>query len=267
MLQVADGPGAAAGLGRFASVLEDLPTLSVPNGRRGLMLLVGFHRVSYERLTLSVHGITKRWPGADRAILDDVSLVLGPGRVLHLSGRNGAGKTTLLRIAAGLIRPEAGRIRLGPLDVEADRTAFQQRIGFLSAASAGLYARLTARDHVRLWSRLALMPRTERLAACERVLEALGLQSLAHRRVDRLSMGQRQRVRLAGAFVHDPPFVILDEPMTSLDDDGTTLLALELERRRRAGGGAVWCAPSGGVVPSIEFDQHLVLNEGRLLSA
>jgi heme ABC exporter ATP-binding subunit CcmA len=231
------------------------------------VLLVALSRVSSDRLSLSLHGITKRWPGADRAVLDDVGFVLEPGMALHLTGANGAGKTTLLRIAAGLIRPEAGRIRLGSLDVEEDRTAFQRHVGFLSATSAGLYARLTARDHLRLWSRLALMTRADREVACERVLKALGLQSLADRRVDRLSMGQRQRVRLAGAFLHDPAVVMLDEPTTSLDEEGTALLALEMERGRRAGGAGLWCAPSGGVVPSIEFDQHLVLNEGRLLSA
>jgi ABC-type multidrug transport system ATPase subunit len=216
---------------------------------------------------LTLHGIRKRWPGADRAVLDDVSLVLDPGTAVLLSGGNGAGKTTLLRIAAGLIRPEHGRVRLGELDVEADRTAFQRRVGFLSAASAGLYARLTVRDHLRLWSRLALLPRGERAAACERMLDALGLRGLAARRVDRLSMGQRQRVRLAGAFLHTPDVVMLDEPTTSLDEDGAALLAHEVDRGRRAGRATLWCAPSRELAIPLVFDAHLTLDAGRLTVA
>lgn len=214
--------------------------------------------------TFALVGISKRWPGSDRPVLEDITLVVEPGTAVRVSGANGAGKTTLVRIAAGLIRPETGRIRLGPLDVEADRTAFQRRIGFLSASSAGLYARLTARDHLRLWSRLALLGRREREAACERVLEALDLGPLADRRVDRLSMGQRQRIRLAGAFLHDPEIVMLDEPANSLDEDGVGVLAKEVDRVRRAGGAAIWCAPSGEGDTPIHFDVRLMLREGRL---
>ena len=219
-----------------------------------------------ETSSLSLLGVSKRWPGSDQPVLDDVNLVVEPGAVVRIGGANGAGKTTLLRIAAGLIRPEAGRIRLGLLDVETDRTAFQRRVGFLSASSAGLYARLTVRDHLRLWSRLALMSRSDRAAACERVLAALGLRQLADRRVDRLSMGQRQRARLAGAFLHDPHVVMLDEPTTSLDEEGAGLLVAEVERVRRAGGGALWCAP-GEIETSLSFDQRLVLRKGHLLAA
>jgi ABC-type multidrug transport system ATPase subunit len=220
--------------------------------------------VPTETPSLSLVGVSKSWPGRDGAVLDDVSLVLPPGTAVRIGGANGAGKTTLLRIAAGLIRPETGRIRLGALDVEADRTAFQRCVGFLSAASAGLYARLTVRDHLRLWSRLALLPSTERAASCERVLDALGLRQLADRRVDRLSMGQRQRVRLAGVFLHDPRVVMLDEPTTSLDEDGADLLVAEVERVRSGGGTALWCAPTSEVSTSLNFDTRLVLREGHL---
>jgi heme ABC exporter ATP-binding subunit CcmA len=222
--------------------------------------------VPADQPSLRLHGITKRWPGAEHPVLNDVTLVLDPGTAAHLSGSNGVGKTTLLRIAAGLIRPEAGRVRLGDLDIEADRTSFHRRIGFLAAASTGLYARLTVRDHLRFWSRVALMESDERRPACERVLGAFELRSLADRRVDRLSMGQRQRVRLAGAVLHDPTVVMLDEPMTSLDEEGSALLAAEVERIRRAGGAVVLCAPSGDAAGPVDFDRRLVLREGRLVS-
>ena len=222
-------------------------------------------RVPADRLLLD--GITKSWPGADRPVLDDVTLALEPGTVVHLSGPNGAGKTTLLRVAVGLIRPERGSVRLGSLDVESARGTFQRRVGYLSAASAGLYARLTVRDHLRLWSRLALLERPQRDEACDRVLAALELDALADRRVDRLSMGQRQRVRLAGAFLHGPSVVLLDEPMNSLDEEGVALVAREVERLREAGGAGVWCTPSGETEPPLRPDQRLVLRDGKLAAA
>jgi ABC-type multidrug transport system ATPase subunit len=215
-------------------------------------------------LPLSLSGVTKRWPGADGPLLDEVSLLVQPGTAVELAAPNGAGKTTLLRIAAGLIRPEHGRVRLGSLDVETDRIEFQRRIGFLST-SPGLYARLTVRDHLRFWSRLALLPRAVAATSCARVVDALNLRPLAGHRVDRLSMGQRQRVRLAGAFLHEPDVVLLDEPANSLDEDGMDLLAAEVERVRKGGRAALWCAPTGarGIVSP---DNRLTIASGRLVT-
>jgi ABC-type multidrug transport system ATPase subunit len=213
---------------------------------------------------LTLRGVTKRWPGAATPVLDHVDLHVECGAVVRIDGSNGAGKTTLLRVAAGLIRPEDGRVRLGELDVDGHRTAFQRDVGFVSTASAGLYARLTVRDHLRLWARLALMDGRQSAAAAERVLDGLGLRGLAHRRVDRLSGGERQRVRLAGAFLHDPAVVLLDEPQTSLDEDGAALLATEVRRVCAAGGAAVCSAPSGEPDP-VPSDLRLTIRHGRLL--
>jgi ABC-type multidrug transport system ATPase subunit len=200
-----------------------------------------------------------------RELLVDVSFRVGAGERAALVGANGVGKTTLLRIAAGLIRPQGGSVRLGPLDVERDRTEFQRRVGFLSATSAGLYARLTVRDHLRFWSRLALLPRSVALGSCARVADALALRSLAEHRVDRLSMGQRQRVRLAGAFLHEPDVVLLDEPANSLDEDGMALLAAEVEHAREGGRAALWCAPTGGSI--LAPDDRLTIASGRLVAS
>jgi ABC-type multidrug transport system ATPase subunit len=219
--------------------------------------------ITKERSALVLHEISKRWRGAEAAVLDRVELVVEPGAVVCVSGVNGAGKTTLLRIAAGVVAPDAGRVQLGPLDAVADRTEFQRRIGYVST-SPGLYARLTVRDHLRFWSRLALLPRDRRVSSCERVLDAFGLRPLATRRVDRMSMGQRQRVRLAGAFLHDPEVVLLDEPGTSLDAEGLELLASEVRRMRAAGRSAVYCAPTG-TPDVVAYDRRVVIEAGRLV--
>ena len=193
---------------------------------------------------LEMRGIVKRWPGARDAVLDAVDMVVRSGEVVGIVGRNGAGKTTLLRTAAGLLLPDAGTVRIAGLDPERHRTACQERIGYLSAGNAGLYGRLRIQQHLEFWARLALLRRSQRAAAIARVREAFELDELGDRRVDRLSMGQRQRVRIALAFLHDPELLLLDEPRTSLDDESAALLADALAKVVARGGAALVCAPS-----------------------
>jgi ABC-2 type transport system ATP-binding protein len=164
---------------------------------------------------LALEGIVKSW--GDQRVLREADLALAPGEVVAIAGRNGAGKTTLLRIASGLILPERGTVRLDGLDPERDRTEFQRRLGYLSAGNSGLYARLKAEHHLDLATKLMLMPRRDRKPAIERALQAFELEKLCGRRVDRLSMGQRQRLRLALSFVHNPSVVLLDEPLPVVD--------------------------------------------------
>jgi ABC-type multidrug transport system ATPase subunit len=211
---------------------------------------------------LALEGIVKRWPAAP-PVLEGVSLRLEPGSAVAIRGRNGAGKTTLLRIASGLIAAESGTVRVRDLDPERQRTDFQRHVGFLSAGNSGLYARLRTDDHLDLWARLALIPRRRRAAAIAATRAAFELDPLRGKRVDRLSMGQRQRLRLALAFLHAPTVVLLDEPSTSLDDDGIALLGSAIEAIKLRGGAAVVCLPSGWEsLPAI--DAAFTLAGGRL---
>ena len=210
---------------------------------------------------LELRGIEKAW--GSRRVLDRVDIRIEPGAAVHVSGRNGSGKTTLLRIAAGLIEPDAGRVSLDGLHPIRDRRAYQRRLGFLSAGDRGLYARLGVRDHLTLWARLAFVPRRDTRSVVDRALDRFGLGELACRRVERLSMGQRQRVRLAGALLHDPTLILLDEPRNSLDGDGLALLAGLLEQHRANGGAIVWCCPTGERA-ELAFDAAYELSGGRL---
>lgn len=212
---------------------------------------------------LSLSGIVKSWPSQPTPVLDGVDLRLEPSTTAAISGRNGAGKTTLLRIGAGLIGAEGGSVRVCGLDVDRDRTAFQRRIGFLAAGNSGLYARLKVEHHLDLWTRLALMPRRERRPAVDHAIEVFALEPLLGRRVDRLSMGQRQRLRLALAFAHSPSVVLLDEPATSLDEDGIALLQRALDSLKARGGAAVVCLPSGWE-QILSIDRAYVLTAGKL---
>ena len=157
-------------------------------------------------------------------MLDDVALSLAPGTLASLTGVNGVGKTTLLRIVGGLIAPDSGTVTVDGLAVESQRREYQRRIGLLTAGQTGLYARLGARHHLELWARIAFVPRPERRERVERALGLFGLDGFATKRADRLSTGQRQRLRLAMTFLHEPRLVLLDEPATSLDAVGIETL-------------------------------------------
>ena len=210
---------------------------------------------------LHLRSIEKRWGPLD--VLRSIDLRLEGGHLLRVKGANGAGKTTLLRIAAGLIRPDGGGVTLRGLDPEHDRRAYLSRLGFVSAGDRGLYPRLSVRRHLLLCADLGLLGADERRAAAERTIEAFAMGAFADRVAQRLSLGQRQRAKLAMAFLHEPDVVLLDEPANSLDDDGIALLAANLEALRARGGAALWCAPSA-TDPPLPFDERLVLRGGGL---
>jgi heme ABC exporter ATP-binding subunit CcmA len=177
-------------------------------------------------------------------VLQDVDLEISRGAVVAVVGRNGAGKTTLLRIAAGLIAPDRGTVSVDGLDPFADRRDYQRRLGFVSAGTGGVYARLTVKQQLECWARLAFVPRGMRATAVADAIDRLGLEAKASSRIDRLSAGQRQRVRLAMAFLHRPALVLLDEPQTSLDESGVIALTLLVRAHVDEGGTVVCCAPS-----------------------
>jgi ABC-2 type transport system ATP-binding protein len=213
---------------------------------------------------LSLQGVCKSWSG--RPILDSVDLEVEAGRLVALVGANGVGKTTLLRIVAGLIGADRGTVRLDGIDVFADRREYQRRLGFLSAGQTGLYARLSVRDQLDYWARLAFVPRSERKGAIDRSIERFALGDIRSQRVERLSMGQRQRVRLAMAFLHEPRLVLLDEPRTSLDAAGIDIVNEALGDFVSSGGTAVWCAPDADDL-SLPASSVYALSAGRVILA
>jgi ABC-type multidrug transport system ATPase subunit len=209
---------------------------------------------------LRLEGISKGW--GEVGILDELDLAIAPGTTAWVGGQNGAGKTTLLRIVAGLLEAERGTVSFDGLSPQADRRRYQRRLGFLSAGDRGLYARLTVRQNLDLWTRLSFVPRRECQTAVQAALAQFGLEQLADARADRLSLGQRQRARLALAFGHSPRLVLLDEPANSLDDDGIALLSAALAELSATGGSGIWCSPNRP--PAAEVSCGYRLERGRL---
>jgi len=215
------------------------------------------------RAVLELEHLYHRWKGPKPPVLDDVSLTLRAGEVTWVGGRNGVGKTTLLRLAAGILLPQRGSVRIGELTSLARGGRYQRRIGFLSAGDRSLQARMRVSQQLDYWARLAYVPRERRGELVEVSLQRFGLEEFAERRVDRMSMGQRQRIRLAMAFLHEPSVLLLDEPRNSLDDDGYKLLNEQIEQATARGATVLWCSPRGED-RVIACDASYTLTEGHL---
>lgn len=158
--------------------------------------------------------LCKRFGGMEA--VRDLSLRVEAGEVYALLGANGAGKTTALRCLATLLRPTGGTASVGGYDVVRDPPQVRRRLGFL-AASMGLYERLTPRELLGYFADLQGIPPREGAARVEELIERFGIGGFATRLCGRLSTGQRQRVSIARAVVHDPPALVLDEPTLGLD--------------------------------------------------
>lgn len=219
------------------------------------------------RPRLVLDGVSKRWRGTDAPLFHDVHLELPQGTLALVMGRNGAGKTTLLRIVAGIIAADDGHVELDGLTSRRDRRRYQAKVGFLSAGSTGLYARLTVAQHLGYWARLALIPAAERGARIDTALARFELEDIANRRASRLSMGQRQRLTLALALMHDPVLILFDEPWNSLDGQGVELLNTVIADFAGRGGSGLFCIPSGHPLEDIPIDVVYSLSDGTLEDA
>ena len=166
--------------------------------------------------------------------VEDVSFVANDGRITAMLGPNGAGKTTTLRIIGTLVKADRGQARVGDIDVQTDTRAVRAQLGVLSDAR-GLYIRLTARENIEYYAQLRGVPSrlgSERLA---KMAELLDMGSLLERRVEGFSTGERLKVALARALIHDPHHLILDEPTNGLDVVSTRALRRLLLHLRSTG--------------------------------
>jgi ABC-2 type transport system ATP-binding protein len=162
---------------------------------------------------LQVRGLTKRF---DRLAVDALDLTVRPGEFYALVGPNGAGKTTTLRMVAGLLRPDAGAVTVFGVDALADPTAAKQMVAWVSDEPM-IYDKLTPLEYLEFVAGLWGVDASVSEPAAHELLISLGLEPHLHERCEGFSKGMRQKVALAGALVHDPRLIILDEPLTGLD--------------------------------------------------
>tara|TARA_R110002110_G_scaffold144400_1_gene333590 strand:+ start:1141 stop:1860 length:720 start_codon:yes stop_codon:yes gene_type:complete len=163
---------------------------------------------------IEVHEIRKTF--GKIVAVDDVSFMARDGQVTGLLGPNGAGKSTTLRIIYGLLVQDSGTVSVDDIDVRANRIGAQRRMGVLPD-SHGLYTRLTAREHIHYFGELQGLSKEAVNTRCDELLRLLDMQAIADRRTEGFSLGERMKVCLARAMIHDPQNILLDEPTNGLD--------------------------------------------------
>ena len=207
---------------------------------------------------IEVSGLVKRFGPA--AVVDDLSFAVGPGSVTAFLGPNGAGKTTTLRMLLGLVRPTSGAATIWgqPYQKLGDQ---RRRVGAVLEA-AGFHPGRTVAGHLRVRCAARGIQRSR----IDAVLADTGMGELAGRRAGRLSLGERQRLGLAGALLGDPDVLILDEPANGLDPAGVLWLRGFL--RRLADEGRTVLVSSHILAEVAQFaGQAIVINGGRLVAA
>jgi ABC-2 type transport system ATP-binding protein len=162
---------------------------------------------------LHVRGLTKRF---DRLAVDALDLTIQSGEFYALVGPNGAGKTTTLRMVAGLSRPDAGSVAVFGVDALGDPVAAKQMMAWVSDEPM-IYDKLTPLEYLEFVAGLWGVDPVVSGRSARDLLVSLGLEPHLHERCEGFSKGMRQKVALAGALVHDPRLIILDEPLTGLD--------------------------------------------------
>jgi ABC-2 type transport system ATP-binding protein len=180
---------------------------------------------------LQIRGLTKRF---DRLAVDALDLTVRSGEFYALLGPNGAGKTTTLRMVAGLLRPDAGAVSVLGIDALRDPVAAKQIMAWVSDEPM-IYDKLTPLEYLAFVAGLwGIDPEISENSAHD-LLVSLGLEPHLHERCEGFSKGMRQKVALAGALVHNPRLIILDEPLTGLDAVSARHVKGLLQDRVRAG--------------------------------
>ncbi len=195
----------------------------------------------------------------------DVSFVAADGATTGLLGPNGAGKTTTLRMIATLVVPDGGHARVDGLDTVHDALRVREHLGVLSDAR-GLYTRLTARENIAYYGRLRGLSEERIEASTERFAAMMEMKPLLDRRTDGFSQGERMKVAIARALVHDPQNLVLDEPTNGLDVTATRALRALIRQLRDAGKCVLMSSHVMQEVTALA-DHIVVVAEGRAVAS
>ena len=209
---------------------------------------------------LEVDGLTKRY-GTTLA-LSDLSFSVRPGEVYGFVGANGAGKTTAMRIMLGVLAADSGVVRWQgkPVTFETRR-----RFGYMPE-ERGLYPKMRVTEHLVYLARLHGLDRATATRSADALTERLGVAERRGDAIEKLSLGNQQRVQLAAALVHDPEVLVLDEPFSGLDPVGVDALAGVLLERARRGVPVVFSSHQLDLVERL-CDSVGIINAGRMVAS
>src|ERR1700742_5070993 len=210
---------------------------------------------------LDIRGLCKSF---DRPAVSGLDLQVRQGEVYSLLGPNGAGKNTTFRMVAGLLPPDAGAIAICGIDALRDPVEAKRIVAWVSDEPM-IYDKLTPYEYLEFVSGLWSLDADVAEAQAHELMDWLGLAPHAHERCEGFSKGMRQKVALAGALVHDPSVIILDEPLTGLDA-GSARQVKTVLRERVAAGGTVIMTTHILEVAERMADRIGVIAGGRLIA-
>lgn len=212
--------------------------------------------------TIEVEGLGFRYHIAEA--LHNISFSLGSGEVVGLLGPNGAGKTTALKILAGILPPGSGRANMGGFSLPEQSLEAKRIIGYVPE-SAGLYESLTAMEFLQLIGRLREI---EEKSLNKKIVTLLEVFEIAKQRFSRLgtfSKGMRQKVLIVAALLHDPPILLLDEPLTGLDVNTSLIFKDMLAELAREGKTILYSSHVLDVVERV-CSRVLIIHHGNLIA-
>ncbi len=201
--------------------------------------------------------------GAVRAVTD-ATLVANDGTITGLLGPNGAGKTTTLRMLSTLVKPDAGQVLVDGIDAHVEPNRARARLGVLPD-DRGLYPRLTAREHLQYFGQLQGVPVDVLTTRIAELAELLDLKPLLHRRVEGFSQGERTKVAIGRALVHNPANVVLDEATNGLDVVSTQAMRTVIRRLAQAGCAVLFSSHVMQEVSAL-CERIVVMNRGRVVA-
>jgi ABC-2 type transport system ATP-binding protein len=210
---------------------------------------------------IEVENLTKRFP--TEVAVSDVSFSVQQGEIVGFLGPNGAGKTTAMRVLTGFLPPTAGTARVAGYDVVTQSLEARASLGYLPE-SAALYPEMRVHEYLAYRARLEGVTGSEVKRRVGEAIESCLLQEVAKRKVENLSKGFRQRTALAGALVHQPPVLILDEPTVGLDP----MQIIKIRETIRSLGRERAVLLSTHILPEVDAvcDRVLIIDRGRIVA-
>ena len=224
------------------------------------------YRIIASPALIHAKDLTKHFPsanGSDVIAVNKVSFDVEKGEVFGLLGPNGAGKTTTLRMMLGLMQPTNGDSIVNGISVASDAEAIKRQVGFVST-SVGVYQWLTPREMLSFVADLYDVCPEESATRVEELVGLLDMQDYIDRRCGVLSTGQKQRVNLARALIHDPPVMFLDEPTRGLDIVGSQVVFDFIQHLREEDKAVIICTHRLDEAERFA-DRFGLLHEGRLV--
>jgi ABC-2 type transport system ATP-binding protein len=220
--------------------------------------------VRAEDNSIVVERLVREFKKGPRAV-DGIDLEVAPGEIYGFLGPNGAGKSTTVLVLTTLLPPTSGTARVAGFDVVRQGPEVRRAIG-AALQEAALDPLLTGRDHLRLQTMLQGIPRPERRSRVDELLERVGLDFAADRKVGGYSGGMKRRLDLALALVHRPRLIFLDEPTTGLDPQSRMALWEEVARLRREDGVTVFLTTQYLEEADVLADRVGIIDHGRIVA-